>query len=158
MDYKGSTAEMYIIEKVKRGKLAGLAIPPEIYRMAGIDVPVETTDYDKNKISSKIHRRASMKFGNYIDRTYKIEFMNGLSDEEKLWRAETEIDCVSIEFYCSKRYKNCIDKTDGDSTEYTDFYSGFVDGAEATDSAAKIAGNQDRIHIIWEKMNTYGRR
>jgi hypothetical protein len=136
---------MSILERVKRGRLAGLAIPPEIYCIAGIDVPLETTDDDRNKIASKIRRNATMCFWGYVNKTYEIEYRNGPLYEE-------EIPGISIEFYKLKRYKNCIDKTDGDSTEYTDFYSGFVDGAQATDSAAKRAGNEFKIRFIYKKM------
>lgn len=109
----------------------------EIYAIAGIEAPAEAArPAPKTNLAAKMRAAATK----YFIETYAEDYAtyrSGLSEEEKLPKNTMTVQNT---FGASKRYKNGTDNSDGDSAEYTDFCSGFTDGASSTDSAAKRAG------------------
>ena len=125
------------LNAIELGKVVGVATSAEVYAIAGVDTPAEAPRAaPKTNLAAKMRAAATK----YFIETYATDYAtyrSSLSEEEQLPKNTMTVQNT---FGASKRYRNGTDNSDGDSVEYTDFCSGFTDGAEATDSAAKRAG------------------
>jgi hypothetical protein len=125
------------LNAIEFGKAMKLPASAEVYAIAGVEAPAEAArPAPKTNLAAKMRAAATK----YFIETYAADYAtyrSGLSEEEKLPKNTMTVQNT---FGASKRYKNGTDNSDGDSVEYTDFCSGFTDGASSTDSAAKRAG------------------